>query len=228
MDRVTILKHLIDTHFGGSQAAFANAIGKSPAQVHHWLKGIRNIGDAVARQIELSLNLPEKYMWGECADIEKIDIKKQEERPKFMYDILDIPDMPTAPKIEDKYITLFALDLCSIQEITVLREWAVEQFGNNLSTIRVLTMNSDSMSGTIEDGSVLFVDESVKFYNGEGVYVIDTADGLKAKRLQMTVSGSLNVISDNPKYPIEVISPKDIDDIRICGKVKGCWQMKRL
>lgn len=55
MDRVTILKHLIDTHFGGSQAAFANAIGKSPAQVHHWLKGIRNIGDAVARQIELSL-----------------------------------------------------------------------------------------------------------------------------------------------------------------------------
>ena len=145
-----------------------------------------------------------------------------EERPRIMFDLFGCPDE------EDKYITFSALDLCGIQTITVLREWAVEQFGNNLSSIRVLTMNSDSMSGTIEDGSVLFVDESVRYFNGDGVYVLLTPDGLKIKRLQITVSGCLNVISDNPKYPIEVISPKDIDDIRICGKVKGCWQMKRL
>ena len=163
-------------------------------------------------------------VWLESGNGEML-IKKQEDRPQIMFDMFGGSDNL---EIDDKYITFTALGYSDIKEIKAIRYWAREELGGNLHAIRVLTMNSDSMSGTIEDGSVLFVDESVRYFNGDGVYVLLTPDGLKIKRLQMTVSGSLNVISDNPKYPIEVISPKDIDDIRICGKVKGCWQMKRL
>ncbi|MBR0128981.1 MAG: S24 family peptidase [Neisseriaceae bacterium] len=131
-------------------------------------------------------------------------------------------------EIEGKYITFTALGFSDIKEIKVLRYWAREKLGGNLDAIRVLTVKGDSMSGTIEDGSVLFVDESVRYFNGDGLYILLTPNGLKAKRLQITVSGSLNVISDNPRYPIETVPKEEIDTIQICGKVKGCWQMKRL
>lgn len=146
MNRVEIVRKLIDERFSGNQSAFARAIGKTPTHIYQWLNGIRNIGDGTARQIELALNLPEKYMWGECADIEKIDIKKQEEQPQIMCDMFSGSDNL---EIDDKYITFTALGYSDIKEIKALKYWAREKLGGNLSTIRVLTMNSDSMSGTI-------------------------------------------------------------------------------
>ena len=47
MNRVDRLKTLITEHFNGSQKAFAQAVSKSPAQVSHWLSGVRGIGDGV-------------------------------------------------------------------------------------------------------------------------------------------------------------------------------------
>ena len=143
---------------------------------------------------------------------------------------------------QSDYITFSVLDISAsmgvgiinidyleiIDTVTVAKKWAREKLGNNLSSIRVITARGDSMAETIQDGSVLFVDESITFYNGEGIYIIYTPDGLKAKRLQLTVSGVLNIISDNPKYPIETISKNEVEDIRICGKVKGVWQLEQI
>ena len=112
-----------------------------------------------------------------------------------------------------------------VDVVTVAESWAKKHLGNNLSKIKIITARGDSMKGTIEDGEVLFVDESVTFYDGEGVYVVYAPDGLKAKRLQMLMTGDLKIISDNPKYEPEVISKKDLDCIQICGKVKGSWAL---
>ncbi|MDR0672748.1 MAG: hypothetical protein LBF93_03595 [Zoogloeaceae bacterium] len=61
MDRKKLLRDIIDTRFDGSQAKFARAIKRSPAQVHQWLNRHRAIGDAGARHIELTLGLPGGY-----------------------------------------------------------------------------------------------------------------------------------------------------------------------
>lgn len=58
MDRKAKLQEIIRSRFGGSQADFAAAIKRSPAQVNQWLSGYRAIGDAGARVIELALDLP--------------------------------------------------------------------------------------------------------------------------------------------------------------------------
>jgi len=55
MDRRKLLKALIDQRYGGNVAAFARAIKKSPSQVHQWLSGHRNLGDAGARHIEKTI-----------------------------------------------------------------------------------------------------------------------------------------------------------------------------
>lgn len=61
MDRKAKLQSIIQSRFDGSQAAFAAAINRSPAQVNQWLSGYRAIGDAGARVIELALDLPRGY-----------------------------------------------------------------------------------------------------------------------------------------------------------------------
>lgn len=58
------LKSLIDGRFGGSQAAFARAIERSPAQVNQWLTGHRKLDVKGCRHIERMLGLPADWMIG--------------------------------------------------------------------------------------------------------------------------------------------------------------------
>ncbi len=57
MNRIELLKFLIDTKFAGNKAAFARAIKKPPALISQWISGHRLIGDASARNIESKLKL---------------------------------------------------------------------------------------------------------------------------------------------------------------------------
>ena len=109
--------------------------------------------------------------------------------------------------------------------VHVDKAWAREKLGGNLSRIQVITARGDSMQGTIEDGDVLFVDTSVRSFEGEGVSLLSFADGLKAKRLQASVGGGLLVISDNPLYRTETIENDKLEKLTICGKVRGAWHL---
>ena len=108
-----------------------------------------------------------------------------------------------------------------VDYVHVDKAWAREKLGGNLSRIQVITARGDSMQGTIEDGDVLFVDTSVRWFEGEGVYLLSFADGLKAKRLQASVGGGLLVISDNPRYRTETVEGDKLEKLTICGRVRG-------
>lgn len=51
------LVRLIESRYGGSQAEFARAIDRAPAQISQWITERRNIGEAAARHIERQLDL---------------------------------------------------------------------------------------------------------------------------------------------------------------------------
>ena len=123
----------------------------------------------------------------------------------------------------DGYINNEAVEV--VDFVHVDKAWAREKLGGNLSRIQVITARGDSMQGTIEDGDVLFVDTSVRSFEGEGVYLLSFADGLKAKRLQASVGGGLLVISDNPRYRTETVEGVRLDDLTICGRVRGAWHL---
>ena len=123
----------------------------------------------------------------------------------------------------DGYINNEAVEV--VDFVHVDKAWAREKLGGNLSRIQVITARGDSMQGTIEDGDVLFVDTSVHSFEGEGIYLLSFADGLKAKRLQASVSGGLLVISDNPLYRTETIENDKLEKLTICGKVRGAWHL---
>lgn len=86
----------------------------------------------------------------------------------------------------------------------------------NLKTFRA---SGDSMEDKISDGDWLLVDIGRRDASVSGVYIF-LANGLcRCKRLNMTLDGRLEVKSDNPKYSMEVVGPKDNIEINIIGRV---------
>ena len=87
------------------------------------------------------------------------------------------------------------------------------------SDLKLFKASGDSMESVIEDGNVLLVDTSRKDFNNGGIFVLKINNEWYVKRLRLRVTGELDIISDNPKYPTETIEPENDVEIIIIGRV---------
>ncbi|STD45976.1 Uncharacterized HTH-type transcriptional regulator HI_1476 [Edwardsiella tarda] len=90
--------------------------------------------------------------------------------------------------------------------------------GRSEDSVKVITVKGDSMEGTINPGDEIFVDVSVNFFDGDGVYVFVYERCLHIKRLQMH-KNKLLVISDNKVYQPWDIDKEDEPKLYIMAKV---------
>lgn len=89
----------------------------------------------------------------------------------------------------------------------------------NPNVLKLFKASGDSMADTIEDGNILLVDTSRIDYQNGGIYLLTINNDWFIKRLRKRLSGELDVISDNPKYPIETFKPNDDIEIIVKGRV---------
>jgi len=89
----------------------------------------------------------------------------------------------------------------------------------NPAFARILTARGDSMEETIRDGDVLLVDTSVNRIRDNTIYVIVYGDMVLVKRVHGRLNGSLQLISDNPRYPAEELSAGEIEQLHVAGRV---------
>ncbi|WP_063946062.1 LexA family transcriptional regulator [Enterobacter hormaechei] len=107
----------------------------------------------------------------------------------------------------------------TIRAIEYTTEQARALFGNRPAThVKVITVNGDSMDGTISPGDQIFVDTGVTHFDGDGVYVFVFGRTLHVKRLQMQ-RDRLAVISDNPIYEKWYVEAGDEDSFYVMAKV---------
>lgn len=93
--------------------------------------------------------------------------------------------------------------------------------GRKAENIRIINVRGDSMSGTIEPGDLLFVDISVKSFDGDGIYAFLYDETAHVKRLQK-MKDKLLVISDNKIYaPWDPIEKDEMNRVFVFGKVIG-------
>lgn len=93
--------------------------------------------------------------------------------------------------------------------------------GRKAENIRIINVRGDSMSGTIEPGDLLFVDISVKSFDGDGIYAFLYDDTAHVKRLQK-MKDKLLVISDNKSYAAwDPIEKDEMNRVFVFGKIIG-------
>ena len=84
-----------------------------------------------------------------------------------------------------------------------------------------VTISGDSMLPTLHDNDRVLVDMSQKTVNHEGLYLLQSEDGLMAKRLS-DKQGELLVMSDNPEYDNWTIAASARETNPIAGKIVWC------
>ena len=118
-----------------------------------------------------------------------------------------------------------------VDTIEVLESWAFEKLGtNNSNKIKIVTNKGVSMSPTIKDGDILFVDVTTRYFDGDGIYVIDWNGRLLTKRLIAKLDNRIAISSDNksPEYETEYIDISNQDRLTICGKVKAYFSLREV
>lgn len=89
----------------------------------------------------------------------------------------------------------------------------------NPKNLKTFTASGDSMNPTIEHGDLVLVDVGdTNFVNG-GIFLITIENEWFIKRLRKRITGELDIISDNSKYPIETLSVNTFKEICIKGRV---------
>lgn len=112
-----------------------------------------------------------------------------------------------------------------LRHVDVLEMWLRSQFPANPVNIKIVPAVGDSMSPTIEDGSQVFVDTSVRQYVGDGLYSIVWEGRVQIKRIQaMHAEKLIKILSDNKFYDPGLTKE---EDLIITGKALGTWNFKR-
>lgn len=100
------------------------------------------------------------------------------------------------------------------------RAWIRDSLKAAPSLLRVMTVQGDSMTPTLNDGDVILVDMNQRNPIPPGVFVLHDGMGLVAKRLEhvpMSDPPRVRIISDNHQYsPYECTA----DEVNIIGRVR--------
>lgn len=84
---------------------------------------------------------------------------------------------------------------------------------------KIIGARGDSMTPTIPDGALIVVDHSQREVVNGWISVVNVCGDLLVKRIRRRLDGTVELVSDNPIYPIETIGSDRIDQLVIIGRV---------
>lgn len=87
------------------------------------------------------------------------------------------------------------------------------------ANLKTFTASGDSMNPIIEHGDLILVDTGDTDFTNGGVFLITIDNSWFIKRLRQKITGELDIISDNDKYPIETLSLDTFKQVSIKGRV---------
>lgn len=211
------LEHLQKSNKSKNQAGLAKYCKVKPPSVSKWLNGGTKTlqGHNLLRAAEYLECDPDWLATGNGAwglqEVQKQN-STSEKTPSYTVKMLDndflkdfvISTTDVAPNIshieytENQYRQIFA--------------------AKEPDTVRISNIKADNMSGTLEQGDLVFIDTSIRKYDGDGIYLFIIGNHLHLKRLQMA-GKTLLVISDNQQYKSWKINQKDKNSFVVIGKV---------
>ena len=106
-----------------------------------------------------------------------------------------------------------------VTPIKIGREIIKNVWNSRPEDLKIFKASGDSMQETITDNDLLLIDLSKTDFKNGGIFLLTINNDWFIKRLRMRLSGELDIISDNPKYPIETLQPDTTAEIKIIGRV---------
>lgn len=84
--------------------------------------------------------------------------------------------------------------------------------------VRAVRAHGDSMEPTIPNGMLVLINTAASDLQDGRIYALRAPDGLRLKRIQRQIDGSVTLISDNrDKYLPETLSPEEAMSVEVAG-----------
>ncbi|MBQ4813118.1 helix-turn-helix transcriptional regulator [Pseudoalteromonas luteoviolacea] len=202
---------LVEQFAGGNKRQFAELTGKSPSHIYRICQGLGRPSMVYLEHLYSLFSIDLNWLLtGEQAS---------ESHHQHSQD-----DLLVVPKLDVEASAGFGA-VNGGEEITeqfaLNKRWLQSQLGVHSERLAFVSVRGDSMLPTLQHGDMVLVDMSQQNPSKSGVYIIQTQDGLMAKRLQQK-SDHIAVISDNDEYPSWQITSDNAEQHGVAGRIVWC------
>ncbi|MDK1290526.1 XRE family transcriptional regulator [Pseudoalteromonas umbrosa] len=202
---------LVEQFSGGNKRQFAELTGKSPSHIYRICQGLGRPSTAYLEHLYSLFSVDLNWL---LTGVQAADTPAQHSQE----DLLVVPKLDVEASAgfgaingQEDVTEQFALN----------KRWLQSQLGVHSDRLAFVSVRGDSMLPTLEHGDMVLVDLSQQQPSKAGVYIIQTQDGLMAKRLQQK-SDHIAVISDNPDYPSWQINSQNAEHHGVAGRIVWC------
>ncbi|AFJ47294.1 XRE family transcriptional regulator [Shimwellia blattae] len=197
----------------GRQADIAARMKVTPKAVSKWFNGESIPRRGTLQVLASILGTSSSYLLGDSTDDGISEGHMAINDDIYRVEVFDInASAGSGVMLRDEFIE-------TIKSIEYSSEEAHALFGGRpAENIKMIAVNGDSMSGTFEPRDQIFIDVSIGFFDGDGIYIFILDNNLYVKRLQLQYK-RLAVISDNKKYETWYIDDINSAELIICAKV---------
>ncbi|WP_440054702.1 XRE family transcriptional regulator [Pseudoalteromonas sp. T1lg65] len=202
---------LVEQFAGGNKRQFALLTGKSPSHIYRICKGLSRPSMQYLEHLYTLFSVDLNWL-----------LTGEQPSEQSINQVAD--DLTLIPKLDIEA----SAGMGSVNGYEEIREqfalntrWLNSQLGVYSDQLAFVSIRGESMQPTLFDGDMVLVDLSQNQPRNEGVYVVQTEDGLMAKRIKPK-HNLFDVISDNPDYPNWQINAENAAQHGIAGRVVWC------
>ena len=109
-----------------------------------------------------------------------------------------------------------------VDHLAFRADWVRHALGVPVASLALINVTGDSMEPTLSNGDLILIDRSITGVDDSGVYVLQFDGKLKVKRIHSKSDGSVDLISDNSRYPTESLVGELAQGLKVVGRVVWC------
>lgn len=106
-----------------------------------------------------------------------------------------------------------------VQSVVSFERAFLRSMGAMPDHCKIITARGDSMTPTIPDGSLIVIDHSQRDVVNGWISVVNVCGDLLVKRVRRRLDGTIELVSDNPIYPVEAVGADRADQLIVIGRV---------
>ena len=207
-------QYVVDQLCKGNKKAFAELTGKSASHVYKICRGASRPSMAYCQHLYEEFRIDLNWLLtGEQSDAGSPVASPENSDLVYapMFDVQASAGLGSDVQSED-IDDYFAFN----------KQWLSRQLGVSSEQLAFVSIRGDSMEPTLFDGDQVLVDMSARTIKNQEVYLLQTEQGLMAKRLNFKQNDGIEVISDNAAYENWLLGNQELEHNPVVGKIIWC------
>lgn len=179
----------------------------------------KNIGDELARRIEVVFNKP----------VDWLDTYHQKGASSKATDDVTIGSMDVGAALGGR---MPLLGRTMVKQMSVARDWMTQNLGQASGHLELVTITGDAMAPSLPSGTQVLVDRGASAIAEGGVYMLgnkkSAAGDVVFRHVHRAADGKYHLVAENKRYEKQILTDLRRAGYIVLGKVVVALELKRV